>query len=426
MKVYIETYGCTFNQADSELIANALHNGGIETCSSEEEAEVVLMNTCTVKGATQNRITYKLMNLEKQGRKMLVTGCMAGANSDIIEKYAPSASIARIQNIAEMPSAVKAISNGHRSVYLEERKTDRISFYNAPGSVIAKIPLSDGCLSSCSFCETKFARGALNSFSEQGILNAISYSVRKGSKEIELTAQDTGAYGIDKGTNIAQLLKRACEIEGDFRIRVGMLNPEHMHRYMDELIEALQNPHAYKFMHLPLQSGSNKVLASMRRGYTVEEYLDIIKSLREHVKNITIETDIIVGFPGETDEDFEETINVISEFRPEVTNMSRFAARPHALASRMPRLSDQAIKERSMKLSRMVRSMQAYANRLLIGRSVDVLLTEENDASINGRDDSYRQIVIPKTGMHEKPAVGSRVRATIYNATSNALYGRIN
>lgn len=425
MKVYIETYGCTFNQADSELIANALHSNGIETCDSEKEAEVIIMNTCTVKGATQNRITYRLSKLESQGKKMLVTGCMAGANSDIIEKYAPSASIARIQNIAEMPEAVKSASRGERQLLLEQRKTDRISFYNAPGSVIAKIPLSDGCLSSCSFCETKFARGALNSFSEQGILNAISYSVRKGSKELELTAQDTGAYGIDKGTNIAKLLKKACMIDGDFMIRVGMLNPEHLGKYIEELVEAMQDEHVYKFMHLPLQSGSNRVLASMRRGYTIEKYLDYIKQIREQVKGITIETDIIVGFPGETEDDFEATVKALEEFKPEVTNISKFTARPHASASKMEQLPDRIIKDRSAELSRIVRSIQASTNKSMVGKEVSVLLTEENYASVNGRDYAYHQVVLPKANLKEKLQLGTKVKATIYNTTSNALYGRI-
>ncbi len=422
LKVYIETYGCTFNQADSELIASAMKGEGIETCSSEADADVVLLNTCTVKGATQNRITYRLSGLEKSGKKVLVTGCMAGANSDIISKYAPSASIAKIQNVAGMPQAAKDTASSKRVMLMEESRYDRIGLY-APGkSVIAKIPLSDGCLSSCSFCETKFARGRLNSFSESGILNAISYSIRNGAKELELTAQDTGAYGIDKGTNIAELVSRACSFEGDFRLRIGMLNPEHLHRYYRELIDAMQDPHVYKFLHLPLQSGSDSVLASMRRGYTVEKYLEMVKEIRESVKDITIETDIIVGFPGETDSDFEATLKAINEFKPEVTNISKFTKRPHAPASRMRQLDDKLIKERSSELSRIVRAMQASKNASAIGTEESVLLTESSSSSVNGRDESYRQVVIPNSKNASGMASGSRLMARIYNATSNALY----
>ncbi|MCL4404817.1 tRNA (N(6)-L-threonylcarbamoyladenosine(37)-C(2))-methylthiotransferase [Candidatus Marsarchaeota archaeon] len=424
MKAFIETYGCTFNQADSELIANALQKDGIETCGSAEEADIIIMNTCTVKGATQNRITYRLANLERKGKKLLVTGCMAGANSDIIEKFAPSASIATTQNIASMPSIARNTVSGSRVAMLEKRKSDRIGFYNPKGSVIAKIPLSDGCLSSCSFCETKFARGSLNSFSEQGILNAIAYSIRNGSKEIELTAQDTGAYGIDKGTNIAELLKKACAIDGDYRIRVGMLNPEHLHKYMGELIEALQSEHAYKFLHLPLQSGSDSVLESMRRAYTVEKYLEMAREIRSRVKGITIETDIIVGYPNETDSDFEATINAINEFRPDVTNISKFARRPHASASRMKQLPNETINERSSELSRIVRALQAENNAKKVGETMQVLFTEENNASVNGRSDSYWQVVVPKRDS-EIPAIGSRAKVIIYNSTSNALYARL-
>ncbi len=422
LKVYIETYGCTFNQADSVLIASAMDGAGIETCSSEADADVVLLNTCTVKGATQNRITYRLSKLEESGKKILVTGCMAGANSDIISRYAPSASIAKIQNIAGMPQAVTDTASGKRVMLMDESRYDRIGLYVPGKSIIAKIPLSDGCLSSCSFCETKFARGRLNSFSESGILNAISYSIRNGAKELELTAQDTGAYGIDKGTNIAELVGKACSFEGDFRIRIGMLNPEHLYRYYAELIDTMQNEHVYKFLHLPLQSGSNSVLESMRRGYTVEKYLEIVKEIRQKVKNITIETDIIVGFPGETEADFDATLEALKEFKPEVTNISKFTKRPHAAASRMKQLDDNVIKERSAELSREVRAMQASKNAGAIGAEESVLLTESNSSSVNGRDDSYRQIVIPRAASASGLSLGSRITARIYNATSNALY----
>ncbi len=425
MKIYIKTYGCTLNQADSAMLADLSRGEGMDITSDENEADVIVMNTCTVKGATQNRIVYNLKRLENEKKRIVVTGCMAGANSDIISRYAPDASIVTIQNMQEMPAAINAAANGEREVITGYKKVDRISFYKGNGSVIAKIPLSDGCLSSCSFCETKFARGQLNSFSEELILKAIGYEVARGSKEIDLTAQDTGAYGLDKGTNIAMLMEKVSHLEGSFKARVGMLNPEHLHRYMEDLIKAMQSEKFYKFMHLPVQSGSDNVLRAMRRNYTIEEFMENAKRLRDAIPELTIETDIIVGFPGETDEDFEATLKVLKELNPAVTNVSKFARRPHASASKMKQLGIETINERSAEVSRLVRNIQKENNAASIGKYAEVLFTEKTGISLNGRDPSYRQVVVPFGEGGRDIGIGEIKTVRIYNATSNALYGRV-
>ncbi|MCL4372193.1 tRNA (N(6)-L-threonylcarbamoyladenosine(37)-C(2))-methylthiotransferase [Candidatus Marsarchaeota archaeon] len=425
MKVYIETYGCTLNQADSGIISSAMSSNGVELCNEESDADVVLLNTCTVKGATQNRIVYRLKELERSGKRMIVTGCMAGANSDIIERYAPSASIATIHNVESMPRIAHEAFSGNRILALGTGPDSRLDFYAHDGSVIAKVPLSDGCLSSCSFCETKFARGSLHSFDEDMILQAVAYSVRNGAREVDLTAQDTGAYGIDRGTNIARLAERLGSIDGSFKARIGMLNPEHLHRYMDELIDALKSEKLYKFLHLPLQSGSDSVLKAMRRGYTVDAFMGYVKELRKKINGITIETDIIVGYPTETEDDFDMTVSALKDFRPYVTNISKFTKRPHASASQMKQLAPETINERSAELSRLVRSMQAEDRNASIGEIADVLLTEKGPSSLNGRDGSYRQVVMQNGNAGAKNKIGDTVAVQIYAATSNALYGRI-
>ncbi len=273
---------------------------------SESEADVVVVNTCTVKKATAQKILYKLNNLDRSGRRVVVTGCMAGANQEMIEKYAPNSSIITMPNVDKIGRLAHETYNGKRNIINEYKKVDRLALFEPSNSVIAKIPVSDGCLSSCSSCETKFARGSLNSFSEELILKSIEQSMRRGAKEIQLTSQDMGAYGIDRGTNIAELMQKISLIEGDFRARIGMLNPEHLHRYFDQLAEAFKSDRFYKFVHLPLQSGSNKVLADMRRACRIEQFESYVDELRNRIPGITIETDIIVGFPTETDEDFEE------------------------------------------------------------------------------------------------------------------------
>lgn len=420
MRAYIRTYGCTLNQADSDIISSVIKRDGIEIAEHEEEADVVIVNTCTVKKATAQKILYTLNNISNDGKRLVITGCMAGANQDLIEKYAPDASIVTTPNIGEIGGVLHDAHVGIKRVLNAYRKVDRLALLEPGSGVIAKIPVNDGCLSSCSFCETKHARGALNSFSEQLILRSIENSARNGAKEIQLTSQDMGAYGIDKGTNIAELMKKIAQIDGDFKVRVGMLNPEHLHRYFDAFAEQLGSKRFYRFAHLPVQSGSDKVLSDMRRAYTVGQFEHYVKELRRRIPGITIETDIIVGFPTETEHDFEETVEFIKRVRPEVTNISRFGARPHASASKLKQHESEMINLRSLKLSRIVRSVQHEINDRFIGKNLDVVVTESNDKSFNGRNLDYKQVVIIKDST--KVDIGSVRDVLIKSASANVLY----
>ena len=365
-------------------------------------------------------VPYALNNLDNAGRKVVVTGCMAGANRDLIEKYAPNASIVTTPNIDGISDVALDAAKGRRTVLNKYRKSERLALLEPSKSIIAKIGVSDGCVSSCSFCETKFARGSLNSFPEQLILNAIRNSVNKGAKEVQLTSQDMGAYGIDRKTNIAELMAGIAEIEGDFKVRIGMLNPEHLGKYFDALVEQLKNAERfYSFIHLPVQSGSNKILREMKRNCKIEEFDAYAKELRRRIPGITIEIDIIVGFPTETDSDFEETAEFIKRTWPDVTNISRFGARPHAPASGLKQQESETINLRSIKLSRIVRSVQHEINDRFIGKKLNLIITEANEKSFNGRTQGYKQVVLPKGG---NIRVGSVIDALIKSASANVLY----
>ncbi|MDE1868480.1 MAG: tRNA (N(6)-L-threonylcarbamoyladenosine(37)-C(2))-methylthiotransferase [Candidatus Micrarchaeota archaeon] len=425
MRIHIKTYGCTLNQADSDIIASLLDDGTNELTGSAHDPDVVVVNTCTVKRATSQKILYELGKLQEAGKRVVVTGCMAGANQDLIKKYAPGASIVTTSNIPEMQQAVSATNSGQQVMLTKYRKDDRLAYYNPNGSKVARIAVSDGCLSSCSFCETKFARGPLNSFEERRILDAIRYSVARGAKEIQLTSQDMGAYGLDRKTNIAELMSKITDIEGDFRVRVGMLNPEHLHRYFDGFAEALQSEKFYKFMHLPVQSGSDRVLSDMRRACTTAEFEAFVLELRKRIPESTIETDIIVGYPTETDSDFELTLDMIKRLKPDVTNISKFGARPHADASKLAQHPQGIINSRSLMLSRVVRSVQHELNDRHVGRHMPITITEDTEKSYNGRSLSYKQVVIRKVPYNGKIELGSTQNVVITNASANVLYGSI-
>ena len=394
-KVVIETYGCTLNQADSRIMGQILKENGyeVEYGKYEGNADYLIVNTCTVKSPTENKIIYRLRKLKGLGKKLIVAGCLASADAQKVINIVPDASIITTSNVNKIADALKFIDNGKNVIIDSYNRVDKLQYGLENNSVIARIPISEGCLSNCSFCETKFARGPLNSFSEELILRAVKNAVEQGSKEIELTSQDIGAYGADRKTNIAELLKKVVEIEGSFKVRVGMLNPEHLHRYFDELLEAYKSEKVYKFFHLPVQSGSNKILRDMNRRYTVEDFESYVGEIRKKL-NASIATDIIVGYPTESDEDFEKSVELIKEIKPEVVNISKFGARPHAPASRLKQLSDKTIKERSIILSRIVREIEFNERNKHIGERRKVLITEKNRKSYTGRDNAYNEIAV--------------------------------
>ncbi len=423
MRVSIRTYGCTLNQSDGELMRDILEGSGAATVAEGSGPDVLVVNTCTVKKVTEQKILYRLSTLERMGARMVVTGCMASANPDLIQKYAPSASILTTSNVQRIAEAVRAASEGRRVVFDGHAGIDKPAMLGHAGGVIARVPVSEGCLSSCSFCETKFARGPLNSFPESSILNAIRYSVAHGAKEIQLTSQDTGAYGADRRTDIAELMGRIASIDGDFRVRVGMLNPEHLHKYLERFISILGHERFYKFVHLPLQSGSDAVLESMGRNYTAEEFIGYARRISDAVPGLTLATDVIVGYPGETDRDFKATMDLISEVKPAITNISKFSARPHARASRLRQLPSSVVNRRSIAVYRLTRSIQNGVNSERIGMVESVLLTEHGDDSINGRDDSYRSVVVKNPVASVQ--LGSRVAVRIHSASASSIYGTI-
>ena len=214
-------------------------------------------------------------------------------------------------------------------------------------STIEIVPISQGCLSYCSFCKTKHARGNLFSYSEKDIVRHISNAVKNGAKEIWLTSQDSSAYGLDISTNLARLLKRIVSIPRDFKLRVGMANPDYFKLFLDDFIEVLKNEKIFKFVHIPVQSGNNQVLKDMKRNYTVEDYKQIIDKIKKEIPSVTISTDIICGFPTETKEQFNDTLNLVKEIKPDIINIPRFWPRPGTVAARLKQIDGGEIKRRT-------------------------------------------------------------------------------
>lgn len=401
-RVLIETYGCTLNQADSEMMKSILERTGhmVEQGRYEDgkQYDYVIVNTCTVKKATEQKILHRLGKMASLRGRLVVSGCMASANPDRVAKAAPLASVISTSNTVNIARAVEMIAQRGRVEYTEYSRVDKLAYPLDCTAPIAKIPVSEGCLSNCNFCETKFARGPLNSFSQELILKAIENSVRSGAKEIQLTSQDIGAYGADRGTNIAELVHAAAGIDGEFMIRIGMLNPEHLHKYFDQLVEAYRSRKVYKFIHIPVQSGSNKVLAEMARRYTVDDYIGFVEELKRKVDDITIATDFIVGYPTETDDDFSRSMLLLEQTRPSRANISRFGARPHTKAAALKGLDGRTLKSRTVEMYRLGRKIEQEELRKAIGRREQILVTEINKGSPLGRDSAYREVTVKGSG----------------------------
>ncbi len=204
----------------------------------------------------------------------------------------------------------------------------------------------------------------------------ISHAVREGAKEIWLTSQDSSAYGLDIGTHLAELLKKIVEIPRDFRLRVGMANPTYFKLFLNEFIEVMKHPKIYKFVHIPVQSGCDRVLKDMKRAYTVEEYKEIMGRIREEIPEMTFATDIICGFPTETKEDFEMTLALVKETKPDIINMSRYWQRPGTVAARMNQINGGEIKRRTKELKRLFEKVAFEKNQRWLGWKGKVVINE--------------------------------------------------
>lgn len=423
-RILLDTYGCTLNGADSDIMQAALEREGHSVYRGDANIagsyDYVIINTCTVKKPTEQKILSRIDKARHMGKKLIVAGCMVGANREKVLRHAPDASILNTGNVGNVSEVIASISAGRDANAVTRVLPDKAGLLVAGGGTVARIPISEGCLSNCSFCETKFARGPLHSFDHAVIVRAVGRAVEAGAREIELTSQDVGAYGRDTGTDIAELASAVCDIDGDFKVRIGMLNPEHLPRYMDRLIDAFGRGKLYRFVHLPVQSGSDAVLRSMRRRYSVSEYSAMVREFQSRIDDISVATDMIVGYPTETETDFVRSVELIEELGFSRTNISRFGAMDHTDAARLPKLDDRLVKERAARMHRIARMHEINALAKIMGKRVRVLATEINHGSLLGRDDAYRQIAIE--GENVQP--GQILNAEVYASSPVCLIAR--
>lgn len=409
MKVFFRTYGCTLNRADAEMMEALAKEAGHGIVSSEDEADVVVVNTCTVKLTTENKVIGHLRRLRESGKKFVITGCMTVDKR--LEKMfsAPEVGPSALRMIDR---AIDDAADGRQSRYgMVEGKDFLPKVFTPP---IARIAIQDGCTDKCHFCQSRLARPKLISQSIKSVRLSAENALAAGCMEIDLSGCDTGAYGIDIGKSIVDLLDELSGMGGDFRIRLGMANPHHIKRLLSGLLGAYGKGKMFRFMHTSVQTGSEKVAKEMGRGHTVADFEYIAKEIRKRMPDAMIETDVIVGYPTETEKDFNETMEMLGRVRPDVVNLSRFTPRRGTVAAGMKQLPTQVAKQRSAKAAALLKSIGLGKNRESIGKTLRVMVTESG----KGRAENYRQVAFSG-----KAGLGEWIGVKITGCTHTTLIG---
>jgi threonylcarbamoyladenosine tRNA methylthiotransferase CDKAL1 len=426
LQVFIRNFGCSANTADSEVLAGCLADAGFQLAISESDADVLIYNTCAVKGPTENRIINALKHAPK-GKKLIVSGCL------------PIISFKRLSREVRFDGAIgPSIGNGIVEVVSRvvagEKVLDLSNLNCKPqldlprvktNTVISIVPVNYGCLGSCAYCCVVFARGHLRSYGIKEIAKRVQSDVASGAKEFWITSQDTACYGKEMGSNLAELLKALGDLPGAFKVRVGMMTPNMVTDIQDKLINAFRNDKIFKFLHLPVQSGDDETLKHMRRFYTSEQFKCIVETFRAELPDLTLATDIIVGFPDETEEAFENTIKLLDEVKPDVTNVSKFFARPKTAAEQIRDglVDREEIKRRSTVSAELVKRISLARNRGWVGWSGQVLIDEKGKfaGSWVGRNFAYKPIAI----RNAENLLGKTVKVKVIEALATYLKGEV-
>jgi MiaB-like tRNA modifying enzyme len=417
-RVYVKSFGCSANLADGEVIAGCLSKAGFEVVADPQDAEILVYNTCAVKSPTENRV-MDILRKAPRDKRLVVTGCLPLINFERLKNEVEFDGVAGPAPGNKIVEVLRRVVAGEKVVYLGGLSKPSLGLPRiAVNPVVSVVPVNYGCLGSCSYCCVRFARGRLRSYSVDEVVGRVKRDLVSGVKEVWLTSQDTACYGKDVGASLAGLLRRVCEVEGDFFVRVGMMNADHVLGMLDELVEAYRCGNVFKFLHLPVQSGDDGVLGLMNRRYTVEEFKAVVDAFREKFPRLTLSTDVICGFPGESREDFENTKKLIAEVQPDIVNVSKFFSRPRTPAEKMVALPPEEVNRRSREVAKLSKRISFEKNRAWMGWEGLVLFDERGKGeSWMGRNFAYKPIVVKTC----EPLLGRFVQVRVVNAFSTYL-----
>lgn len=434
MKVYLESFGCSASQASAEIMKASVERLGHELVdlNTVDKADVYICNSCTVKYTTEQKILYKIRRMGERGVQVIVSGCMPEVQLEDIIHANPEAHILGVNAVSRLGDVLSSIEQRKKEgrlqgeERLEFRTSEPLGFLNVPrersNPNIHICQISQGCNFACSYCIVKHARGKLRSFPSDEIIEDIRTAVVDGCREIWLTSQDDSQYGLDTEFKLPALLRMISEIPGDFKVRVGMMNPFSVLPILDDLVEAFDSDKVFKLLHLPIQSASHSVLKKMNRLHKMDAVDAIITKFRARFEDLSLFTDIIVGFCDETDDNFKETVEWVQKYRPEKVNISRYSPRPHTKAFSFRNLDSRISVQRSHELHKVCEQIKIKSKQAMIGwkgRAFVSKYTEMGD--VLTRTDSYRPVVI--SGSDLKP--GQYADVEIVGAKPGYFLGKL-
>lgn len=435
-KLFIETYGCQMNVADSEVVASVMQMAGYELCEKEEEADAILLNTCSIRENAENKIYNRLETLhaeQKKGRNLIlgVLGCMAErVKDDLIENHHANL-VCGPDSYLTLPDLIAQCENGNNAINIELSKTetyrDIVPQRIGGNKVSGFVSIMRGCNNFCTYCIVPYTRGRERSREPESILNELRDLQNKGFKEVILLGQNVNSYlfkPADGGepVDMAALLALVAEAAPEMRVRFTTSNPEDL---SDEIIATMaSHANICNHIHLPVQSGSNKILKLMNRKYTREWYLDRIAKIREAMPDCGISSDMFTGFHNETEEDFEETLSLMREVGFDSSFMFKYSERPGTFAAK--HLPDNVSEEVKIdRLNRMIalqNELSLCSNRNDVGKTFEVLVegySKRSKDDMFGRTQQNKVIVFPAGDTK----VGDRVMCVVEKATSATLIG---
>ena len=433
----VETYGCQMNVHDSERIAGLLDDAGYIPVTEGEQADIVVFNTCAVRENADNKLYGNLSFLApikklNPGMQIAVGGCLAQKDQSIILKKAPYVDVVfGAHNVGSLPALLE------RARIEEEAQIEiKEALEHFPSTLPARrlsafsawVSVSVGCNNTCTFCIVPTLRGIEKDRSEEDILREIRALVSQGVIEITLLGQNVNAYGVDFGDRqaFAKLLRKCGDIEGLERVR--FMSP-HPRDFTDDVIEAMAETHnVMPHLHMPLQSGSDRILQSMRRSYRSDRYLKILENVRSAIPHASITTDIIVGFPGETEEDFQATLDLCTAAQFAAAYTYQYSIRPGTPAATMPdQISPAVVGERYTRLHEHQQLISLGVNKRAIGKKMRVLVGEyegrrdARESRLTGKSEDFRLVHFADSS---NARAGDFVDVQITDASAHYLIGQ--
>ncbi|KAJ1354963.1 hypothetical protein KIN20_012067 [Parelaphostrongylus tenuis] len=396
--VWVKTWGCSHNSSDSEYMAGALAKAGYPIVKKSCDAKIWILNSCTVKTPSEMQAINLLQEGRRQGKFIVMAGCVSQASPD--EHWLKNISIVGVKQIDRIVEVVEETLKGNTVRLLSRRRPDaRLSLPKMRrNELIEVLAINTGCLNHCTYCKTKMARGNLKSYPLEDLVEqARTAFERDGVKELWLTSEDLGAWGRDINMVLPDLLSAIVEVIPDgCMMRLGMTNPPYILDYLEDIAAILNHPRVYSFLHIPVQSGSDAVLRDMKREYTCDHFRMIMDFMLKKVPNIYIATDMICAFPTETEEDFEESMELIRKYRFPSIFINQFYPRSGTPAAAMKKIDTVEARRRTAAMSALFREYSRYTPER-IGEEHEVLVCEMASDGVNavGHNKCYEHFLLP-------------------------------